>query len=949
MLDLSAAPALRVGISGEAIIQLYKERKANEDQEVDRMRTLRDHYNGDIVIPLPEMDKQEQAFTANIIANGLDQTAQRISSTLPTVWYPPVDNANDASRNRARTRTLATQGWWTYNDMSAKLRLRSRRLIGYASSPVSLTPDFKAGCAKWRLRDSMATYPSSLEDATDMTPDDCIFAYKKTRGWLKNNYPNTLMALDMSRQYGTQASSEDTFTVIEYQDAEVTVMLVMSLDSQLPSYKGLEFLELERVINRAGIPLVVTPGRFNLDKPRGQYDDLVGMNYAMAKLMAYELIFAGKSVFPEKYLESDPGQQAVFVSGPHAASSGMVNIIQNGKMREVNVSPGFAGTQMISNLERNMRVTGGIAPEMGGECVDTKTEILTDDGWKKYDQIAVGTKVLTLNHVTGLSEWQEIQKMNVYPNQVRTMIEMQGSRHSSLSTLNHRWPVITKDGKRKWKHSPELTSDDRIPIAAMCADLPKIATHSDALVELVAWFYTEGHRYPSGAKISQSTRVNPENVERIRSALTSLFGSSTTNWASLSGCGQGGIGHDGVPRWREKKKNKNDILEFALSAHAINVIEEFAPNKIPTYGFLNSLTQSQLELFIHVSMLADNCGSNKFGQKDVLRTEAFAYALLLSGKATSYHKRVKTEKRIGWREGEYTAHIATLRRGRVVKPKENFERGSSTFREIEYEGIVWCPTTANSSWYARREGSVYFTGNSQTNVRTGKRGDSIMSAVIDFPVQEAQEILQLSLQHENKRAVAIAKNYFGNEKKSFYITSKGSLKGKGHIDYTPNKDFESDNNIVSYPQTGVDANGLVVGGGQRVAMGTMSKKTFMEQDPAIDDYEAELEQIEIEQMRAAIMVGLTQQLTTGALPANDGARIAQLILNKVPLEEAITKAHEEAQARQATPAPANSPATQPGLSLPGMGAESPAIPQGPPSQQNLAQVLSQIKTNAGGA
>ena len=224
-----------------------------------------------------------------------------------------------------------------------------------------------------------------------------------------------------------------------------------------------------------------------------------------------------------------------------------------------------------------------------------------------------------------------------------------------------------------------------------------------------------------------------------------------------------------------------------------------------------------------------------------------------------------------------------------------------------------------------------------------------MSAVIDFPVQEAQEILQLSLQHENKRAVAIAKNYFGNEKKSFYITSKGSLKGKGHIDYTPNKDVESDNNIVSYPQTGVDANGLVVGGGQRVAMGTMSKKTFMEQDPAIDDYEAELEQIEIEQMRAAIMVGLTQQLTTGALPANDGARIAQLILNKVPLEEAITKAHEEAQARQATPAPANSPATQPGLSLPGMGAESPAIPQGPPSQQNLAQVLSQIKTNAGGA
>ena len=509
MLDLSLAPSLQVGRSGDSILQLFKERKAQQSPEVSRMRTLRDHYNGDIVIPLPEMDRQEQAFTANIIANGLDQTAQRISSTVPTVWYPPVDNSNDASRNRARTRTLATEGWWTYNNMAGKLRLRSRRLMGYAASPVSLRPDLKAGCAKWQLRDPMSTYPSSLEDATDMTPDDCIFAYEKTRGWVKANYPNALMSLDMSRMFGSsQASSEDRFTVIEYQDAEVTVMLILALDAELPNYKGLEYIELERVINRTGMTLVVTPGRFNLDNPRGQYDDLVGMNYAMAKLMAYELIFAGKSVFPEKYLESDPGQQAMFVSGPHAASTGMVNIVQNGKMREITVSPGFAGSQAISNLERNMRVTGGIAPEMGGE--------------------------------------------------------------------------------------------------------------------------------------------------------------------------------------------------------------------------------------------------------------------------------------------------------------------------------------------------------SQTNVRTGKRGDSIMSAVIDFPVQEAQEILEMSLQHENQRAVAIAKTYFGNEKKSFYITTKGSRKGKGHIDYIPNKDFESDNNVVSYPQTGVDANGLVVGGGQRVAMGTMSKKTFMEQDPAIDDFEAELEQIESEQIQSSL-------------------------------------------------------------------------------------------------
>src|ERR1035437_1781741 len=109
-------------------------------------------------------------------------------------------------------------------------------------------------------------------------------------------------------------------------------------------------------------------------------------------------------------------------------------------------------------------------------------------------------------------------------------------------------------------------------------------------------------------------------------------------------------------------RNKNDIIEFALSAHAVEIIEELAPNKVPSFDFLNQLTQSQLELFIHVSMLADNCGENTFGQKDILRTEAFAHAVILSGKSTSYRSRVKVETREGWRSGEYKAFIARIKK-----------------------------------------------------------------------------------------------------------------------------------------------------------------------------------------------------------------------------------------------------------------------------------------------
>ena len=96
-----------------------------------------------------------------------------------------------------------------------------------------------------------------------------------------------------------------------------------------------------------------------------------------------------------------------------------------------------------------------------------------------------------------------------------------------------------------------------------------------------------------------------------------------------------------------------------------------------------------------------------------------------------------------------------------------------------------------------------YGGESVTNVRTGKRGDAILSAVVDFPIQEAQEVLAASLTEENKIAISICRTYFGNDRRSFYISTG---KTKGHVDYTPNKDFESDNNIVTYSYAGADAN-----------------------------------------------------------------------------------------------------------------------------------------------
>ena len=99
-----------LGPSVEQIVALLDERKAARNPLVESMRGVRDTYNGDVIIPLPEMDKQERPAVANLITTGLDQTAMRIASTMPSIFYPPIREGIERSEQLARQRTQANAG-----------------------------------------------------------------------------------------------------------------------------------------------------------------------------------------------------------------------------------------------------------------------------------------------------------------------------------------------------------------------------------------------------------------------------------------------------------------------------------------------------------------------------------------------------------------------------------------------------------------------------------------------------------------------------------------------------------------------------------------------------------------------------------------------------------------------------------------------------------------------
>lgn len=237
-------------------------------------------------------------------------------------------------------------------------------------------------------------------------------------------------------------------------------------------------------------------------------------------------------------------------------------------------------------------------------------------------------------------------------------------------------------------------------------------------------------------------------------------------------------------------------------------------------------------------------------------------------------------------------------------------------------------------------------GESPTNIRTDRRGISVFGNAVDFDRMEIQRIFETSLDAELSIATDVDRGYFGSKHKSFFVNWRGA---QGPVDYTPSKHFEPGSTVQArYSVAGSDAGSLVVQNAQKVGADMMSRRTAMEQDPNLPDAVEELERIESEQVRRAAIAGYQAQVERGEVPAIDAFRVAELRAEGVDIWDAIRQVDQEARERQAAQAPPDAPEAQPGLAMPGMGAEAQPAPAAaaPPTLETL---LSSVKLPGRGA
>ena len=351
----------------DEILALYKQRVSFYGPMHSRMRLIQSIYNGTAEIPLPDMERSEMPSVPNLLASGVDQMAGRIASVTPNVIFAEK-SVNRTEKRRVNTASRVVTGWWQQDRLMMKMKQRARHLIAYGMSPVVVR--WKEDRPTWQVRHPLETFPSTDLVAGQVQPTDCIFAYRRSVAWLR------------SMGYGPQVAqvtgkwdmpNDASMLLIEYVDKDCTQLILTSysegndISTMWESAGKMRGVILEYVELLGDEMPVTVPMRITLDGAAGQFDNMIGMYFMQARLMALETIAVEKGIFPDTYIVSRPGEVGRILDGPHDGRTGLINIIAGGDIRTEQPQPGYLTNPTIDRLERNQRVTAGIPAEFGGE------------------------------------------------------------------------------------------------------------------------------------------------------------------------------------------------------------------------------------------------------------------------------------------------------------------------------------------------------------------------------------------------------------------------------------------------------------------------------------------------------------------------------------------------------------------------------------------------------
>lgn len=331
---------------------------------------------------------------------------------------------------------------------------------------------------------------------------------------------------------------------------------------------------------------------------------------------------------------------------------------------------------------------------VGGQCVDEFTEVLTPNGFKKYDELSIGDLIYTWKN--GSLNIEPIQKINIYeyngPMHLykgRDIIQQVTPNHLVLHMKNNYKSLgFNQNNKYKLSSSNDLITKKtslQIPVATEYFDRPDYNI-SDELIQLAVIILTDGTIETIGNHKHAHIYKSPKRYgNKLIQKLLNILGIKYN-----------------VKEKQDRVFLGGTIMEYYINLSSISeTIRNLDKNHIPEWAFL--LSRRQSKLFIDTWALFDGqtipsqYNKQKLQCDNIEIANSIQHICVLAGLGSHLLSEVVNKNK--------TPTIYVLPYNRTIK---------SCYRKeiVEYNGITWCPTTTAGVVIYRKEGKVFISGNS---------------------------------------------------------------------------------------------------------------------------------------------------------------------------------------------------------------------------------------------
>lgn len=341
------------------------------------------------------------------------------------------------------------------------------------------------------------------------------------------------------------------------------------------------------------------------------------------------------------------------------------------------------------------------------DCVPLDTAVLTQRGWLKHDEVAVGDKTIGFNPETGRSEWTRISRVVHHAD--APLIRLHNSRWQATTTPNHKWlnlPRMLQTGMPRNENATEarfvetrdVRSRDRLLLSAP-ADTPAGLDISVREAAILGWIAGDGHvenrRHRPTMSIAQS---KPHLVDKLRRLLDGVPHALYVD--DRGGCG---------PRhqFRLDHDYAQDLLARAGNPKAAAVTQVLAMSTAHRTAWLEAISDAE-GTRIAASQVA-------IYQAPGSVLDAITVAVYLSGRRPRVLHSNRSMAPESWQpEAAVRANTPVVTGGFLTK-------------EAAGRADVWCVTTELGTWTAREDEHVFLTGNS--NAAAGHPSKGLMQCI----------------------------------------------------------------------------------------------------------------------------------------------------------------------------------------------------------------------------